>query len=101
MPETQAVPEAPIFDVPAKPIERFGGITPDYATEPGECDMTFSINLSGAPTNIIADCSDPLFVLPAEETVTEWIYSPATLAGQPVQQDNIVVKLKFHLEDIE
>ena len=95
-----AKPTAPIpaYDTPAKPVDRFGAITPDEATEPGECDMTFSVNLSGSPTNIIADCTDPLFIAPAKEAVSEWSYSPALLAGSPVQQDDLVVKIKFHLE---
>ena len=86
------------YDTPAKPIERFGAITPDLATEPGECDMTFSVNTSGKPINIFAACSDPLFIEPATKTVGEWLYAPATLNGNPVQQDDILVKIKFHLE---
>lgn len=104
-PLTKPVPDVKMeilaFDTPAKPIERFGAITPDEATKPGECDMTFSINVSGSPINIVPSCTDPLFIAPAKETVAEWIYSPALLAGAPVQQDGIVVKIKFHLEDTE
>ena len=90
-------PDRP-YDTAAKPIERFGAITPDAATEPGECDMAFSIDTSGSPTNIIASCTDSLFIEPAKETVSEWTYSPALLNGAPVQQDAVVVKIKFHLE---
>lgn len=86
------------YDTAAKPIERFGAITPDAATEPGECDMAFSIDTSGSPKNIIASCTAPLFIEPAKETVSEWTYSPALLNGAPVQQDGVVVKIKFHLE---
>lgn len=95
-----AEPTAPIlaYDTPAKAIDRFGAITPDEATEPGECDMTFSVSVSGALTNIIANCTDQLFIAPAKETVSEWTYSPALLAGTPVQQDKLAVKIKFHLE---
>ena len=105
-PEPEAiVPEAIVpaaaFDTPAKPIDRFGAITPDEATEPGECDMTFSVDVSGTPTNIVASCTQLLFAAPATETVGEWSYSPATLNGAPVQQDGLVVKIKFHLEEPE
>ncbi len=63
--------------------------------------MTFSISPTGTPTNIVPKCTDEVFNIPAEEAVAAWVYSPASLAGQPVQQDGLVVKLKFHLEDIE
>ena len=98
---TEPVVEIPAFDTAAKPIERFGAITPDEATKPGECNMTFSINAAGSPTNIIASCTDPLFIAPATDTVSEWVYSPALLAGDPVQQDGLVVTIKFHLDDTE
>ena len=101
LPVNSSVTTAPAFDTAAVPIERFGAITPDYATEPGECNLTFSVNLSGTPTNIVASCTDPIFKLPAEQTVSEWSYSPALLAGSPVQQDDLAVTLKFHLEDTE
>lgn len=103
-------PEAPViaaaepvatistYDTPAKPVERFGAITPDEATAPGECDMAFSVSVSGSPTNITASCTDSLFIAPAKETVSEWIYTPALLAGVPVQQDDLVVKIRFNLE---
>ena len=100
-PQAVSTPDPPSdrpFDTAAKPIERFGAITPDAATEPGECDMAFSINTSGSPTNIIASCTDPLFIEAAKETVAEWTYSPALLNGAPVRQDGVVVKIKFHLE---
>ncbi len=96
-PESKADPDR-LFDTPAKPIERFGAITPDAATEPGECDMAFSIDVSGTPVNIIASCSDPMFVAPAKETVSDWTYSPALLDGAPVQQNGVVVKIRFNLE---
>lgn len=96
-PPAAAVP-ALAYDTPAKPIERFGAITPDGATEPGECDMSFSVNTSGKPVNIFAACSNPIFIEPATETVGEWSYAPATLNGNAVQQDDIIVKIKFHLE---
>lgn len=86
------------FDTPAKPLERFGAITPDEATEPGSCDMAFSVSTSGTPTNIIASCTDPLFIEPAKETVAEWSYSPALLAGEAVQQNGVVVTIRFNLE---
>ena len=60
--------------------------------------MTFSVNTSGNPINIFAACSDPLFIEPATETVGAWSYAPATLNGDAVQQDDILVKIKFHLE---
>ena len=91
-------PEIAVFDTPAKPIERFGAITPDDATKPGECDMTFSVGVSGSPTNIVASCTDSIFIQPAKEAVGDWTYSPALLTGTPVQQDGLTVKLKFHLE---
>lgn len=91
-------PEIAVFDTPAKPIERFGAITPDSATKPGECDMTFSVGVSGSPTNIVASCTDSIFIQPAKEAVGDWTYSPALLTGTPVQQDGLTVKLKFHLE---
>ena len=91
-------PEIAVFDTPAKPIERFGAITPDDATKPGECDMTFSVGVSGSPTNIVASCTDSIFIRPAKEAVGDWTYSPALLTGTPVQQDGLTVKLKFHLE---
>ena len=91
-------PEIAVFDTPAKPIERFGAITPDNATKPGECDMTFSVGVSGSPTNIVASCTDSIFIRPAKEAVGDWTYSPALLTGTPVQQDGLTVKLKFHLE---
>jgi hypothetical protein len=93
-------PPAPelAYDTAAKPLERFGAITPDAATEPGECDMTFSVDTSGTPTNITASCTDPLFIMPATETVGDWSYAPATLNGVAVQQDGVIVKIKFHLE---
>ena len=91
-------PEIAVFDTPAKPIERFGAITPDNATKPGECDMTFSVGVSGSPTNIVASCTDSIFIQPAKEAVGDWTYSPALLTGTPVQQDGLTVKLKFHLE---
>lgn len=99
-PALDAEPPAPalVYDTAAKPIERFGAITPDAATEPGECDMSFSVDISGKPTNIFAACSDPLFIAPATETVGAWSYAPATLNGDAVQQDDIIVKIKFHLE---
>jgi len=96
--ETPAATPALAYDTPAKPIERFGAITPDAATEPGECDMSFSVDISGKPTNIFAACSDPLFIAPATETVGAWSYAPATLNGDAVQQNDIIVKIKFHLE---
>lgn len=96
--ETPAATPSLAYDTPAKPIERFGAITPDAATEPGECDMSFSVDISGKPTNIFAACSDPLFIAPATETVGAWSYAPATLNGNAVQQDDIIVKIKFHLE---
>ena len=100
-PAPEAIVPAAAFDTPAKPIDRFGAITPDEATEPGECDMTFSVDISGTPTNIVASCTQLLFAAPATETVGEWSYSPATLNGAPVQQDGLVVKIKFHLEEPE
>jgi len=96
--ETPAAAPALAYDTPAKPIERFGAITPDAATEPGECDMSFSVNTSGKPINVFAACSNPLFIEPATETVRAWSYAPATLNGNAVQQDDIIVKIKFHLE---
>ena len=97
-PKTEAPTPTLTYDTAAKPIERFGAITPDAATEPGECDMSFSVDISGSPINVVAFCSDPLFVEPATETVQEWSYAPATLNGEPVRQDDIIVKIKFHLE---
>lgn len=93
-------PAAPIvaYDTPAKAIERFGAITPDEATEPGECDMTFSVNVKGSPINIVASCTDSLFLAPAKETTAEWSYAPALLAGEPVQQDGLTVKIRFNIE---
>lgn len=95
-----ADPVAPavLFDTPAKPLERFGAITPDDATEPGECDVEFSVNPSGALVNIAPACTQPMFIAPAREAVSEWVYTPALLNGVPVQQDGLSVKLKFHLE---
>ena len=89
----------PTFDTPAKPIERFGAITPDAATKPGECDMSFGIDLTGKPINISATCTDAIFIAPAVETVGEWSYAPATLAGVAVVQDDLEVKIRFHLDD--
>lgn len=86
------------YDTPAKAIERFGGITPDAATEPGSCDMAFSVSTTGTPTNIIASCTNPIFTQPAKDAVTEWVYSPAMLNGAPVQQNGVVVTIRFNLE---
>ena len=99
-PETTQEPitEAP-FDTPAKPIERYGAITPDGATEPGECEMRFDIDTTGTPTNISASCTDPIFIAPGEEAVAEWLYEPALKNGAAVTQTGLVVTLRFHLED--
>lgn len=86
------------FDTPAAPIERFGAITPDEATEPGECNMKFSINTTGTPTNIVPSCTHPILIEPAKEAVSDWLYTPASLNGVAVQQDGLTVTLKFHLE---
>jgi len=86
------------YDTAAKPIERPGGITPETATEPGECDMFFDVTISGSPTNIDASCSNSIFVDAAKEAVANWVYSPALLGGEPVRQNDIVVKIRFNLE---
>lgn len=92
------VKPTPTFDTPAKPIDRFGAITPDAATEPGECDMSFWVDTTGTPVNISATCTDPIFIAPAVETVGEWSYEPATLAGVPVVQEGLAIKIRFHLD---
>ena len=88
----------PAFDTPAKPLERFGAITPDTATEPGECDMFFDVTITGATTNIDASCTDPLFMTPAKEAVSDWTYEPALRNGEAVQQNDVQVKIRFNLE---
>lgn len=98
LPVIEAKP-TPTFDTPAKPIERFGAITPDAATEPGECDMSFGVDVSGKPINVSATCTNAIFIAPAVETVGEWSYEPATLAGVPVVQEGLSVKIRFHLDD--
>ncbi|MEP3654476.1 MAG: zinc-ribbon domain-containing protein [Litorimonas sp.] len=90
--------DMPSYDEPAKPLERFGAITPDDATEPGECDMFFDVLASGAPTNIDASCTNAIFVEPAKDAVSNWVYAPATRGGEPVRQNDVIVKIKFHLE---
>ena len=96
--DIEAAKPEPKYDTAAKPLERLGAETPEAATEPGECDMFFDITASGAPTNIDASCSDPLFVAPAKDAVSDWVYEPALLNGVEVQQNDLQVKIRFNLE---
>ena len=86
------------YDTPASPLERFGAITPDEAVEPGECDVEFSVGVTGQPLNVIPSCTQAIFIQPSIDAVSDWTYVPASLNGIAVQQDGVTVKLKFHIE---
>ena len=86
------------YDTPASPLERFGAITPDEAVEPGECDVEFSVGVTGQLLNVIPSCTQAIFIQPSIDAVSDWTYVPASLNGIAVQQDGVTVKLKFHIE---
>ena len=66
----------------------------------GTCDVFFSLDHTGAPFNISATCSDPVFVTSAERAVRKARFAAATDAnGRPIAAHNLVYPLEYRMAD--
>lgn len=66
----------------------------------GTCDVFFSLDHTGAPFNISATCSDPVFVTSAERAVRKARFAAATDAnGRPIPAKNMVYPLEYRMAD--
>ena len=92
-PEIQVVEAVPIRSprpsFPRRAAER--GIS-------GACDVVFDLNASGKPYNVVARCSNELFVKEAERAIARTDFSPKLVDGRPVEQLNTVYPLEFVLD---
>lgn len=64
----------------------------------GTCEVNFDLDSRGKPKNVVAVCSNSLFVSEAERAVSRYEYIPKMVNGRPVEQPNMVVPLEFVLE---
>ena len=100
-----ALPVPPRSGVMDRPTE---AIRPPSATYPmaaitseteGRCDVRFSVDPAGAPYNVSAACSDPVFVRAAEKAVRRAQFLPRVDGGRAVAQENVVYPIVFELSD--
>ena len=61
----------------------------------GACVVKFDINSGGNTQNIQPNCSSNVFTSEARRIVTNSIYSPKMVSGQPVLRTNMITSLKF------
>ncbi len=91
-----------ISDRDAQPIRPPVPTYPQRAAErgtEGNCDVRFDVDTRGKPYNIVADCSDSIFVREAERAVARVEFAPKIIRGKPAERKNVVYPLVFELED--
>lgn len=64
----------------------------------GNCEVSFDVDVRGAPYNINAVCSHAGFVRAAERAVSRVEFAPRIERGQAVQRRGVVYPIEFRLD---
>ena len=63
----------------------------------GDCDVRFDVTSRGQPYNVVATCTDAVFVSSAERAVGRVQFAPKIRNGQAVERSNVVYPLAYRL----
>lgn len=100
--QSLAIDPVAISDRDAQPISPPQVSYPQRAAErgtEGTCEVRFDVNGRGEPYNVVADCTDSVFVREAERAVSRVRFAPKIVRGQAVERRNVVYPLDFQLQD--
>jgi TonB family protein len=61
----------------------------------GDCEVTFDIAPDGIPTDVDAECTDPVFGASAIAAVARWRYAP--LGADAASRESVMVPIQFRL----
>lgn len=91
-----------VSDRDAQPIRPPVPTYPSRAAErgiEGSCEVRFDVDTRGKPKNIVADCTDRLFVREAERAVEKVEFAPKIIKGKAVERANVVYPIDFNLDN--
>jgi protein TonB len=78
----------PVPSFPQRALER--GIE-------GECEVKFDVDVRGKPYNVVATCTDSIFVSEAKRAVEKVEFAPKIERGKPAERRNVVYPLVFQI----
>lgn len=65
----------------------------------GICEIKLNVSRRGAPSNVLAACSDPMFTSEAERAVSAASFKPVRVNGAIARGVNATYEMKFCLAD--
>jgi TonB family protein len=93
--------DAPRADRDAQPIAPPRPVYPEAAVneaKSGSCNVVVDVTAEGYPINVMAKCSDPVFVNSAKTAVEAVRFVPKVVDGQAVPRTGVVYPLEYRFE---
>jgi protein TonB len=89
-----------VSDRDAQPIRKIPAQYPDRAAErgtEGSCEVRFNVDARGKPKDIVAKCTDNVFVDSVTRAVAAQEFAPKIVNGRSVERSNVVQPFTFKL----
>ena len=99
--QSLAIDPVAISDRDAQPIRPPMPSYPQRAAErgtEGSCEVRFNVDTRGRPYDVVATCTDPIFVREAERAVSKVEFAPKIVRGKAAERKNVVYPLEFKLQ---
>ena len=64
----------------------------------GVCNVHLDVTAEGAPVNVKAHCTAPVFVESAETAMRAVSFAPKMVAGKPAPRQGVVYPIEYRLE---
>jgi len=99
--QSLAIDPVAISDRDAQPIRPPMPTYPQRAAErgtEGSCEVRFNVDTRGRPYDIVATCTDSVFVREAERAVSKVEFAPKIIRGKAAERKNVVYPLEFKLQ---
>jgi protein TonB len=99
--QSLAIDPVAISDRDAQPIRPPMPSYPQRAAErgtEGSCEVRFNVDTRGRPYDIVATCTDSVFVREAERAVSKVEFAPKIIRGKAAERKNVVYPLEFKLQ---
>lgn len=99
--QSLAIDPVAISDRDAQPIRPPMPTYPQRAQErgtEGSCEVRFNVDTRGRPYDIVATCTDAVFVREAERAVSKVEFAPKIIRGKAAERKNVVYPLEFKMQ---
>ncbi|KJS25566.1 MAG: energy transducer TonB [Hyphomonadaceae bacterium BRH_c29] len=99
--QSLAIDPVAISDRDAQPIRPPMPTYPQRAQErgtEGSCEVRFNVDTRGRPYDIVATCTDSVFVREAERAVSKVEFAPKIIRGKAAERKNVVYPLEFKMQ---